>query len=112
MWYHVNKGNKNLNRIAYNTIGCASSRIKAEYIKRTTKKEKWEEIWIEKKQNHSDRNFKQFGCPECNNLMSQKELDDTWDWSGPHCNKCGCTGISMFAEVTKHKPISSGRGVR
>jgi hypothetical protein len=31
-----------------------------------------------------------------------------WYWAGPHCNKCGCTGITMFAEVTKKKPIISG----
>jgi ribosomal protein L37AE/L43A len=57
--------------------------------------------------NVSDPDYKQYKCPACGNEVSKRELDDTWDWAGPHCNECGCTGVEMFAVVTK-KPIITG----
>lgn len=35
----------------------------------------------------------------CGWVGTQKDLDKTWDWSGPHCPKCGNTGCSMMSNV-------------
>jgi len=69
-------------------------------------------VWyIKERPEHPDSDFKQFQCPDCGNLMSSRELDHTWDCAGPHCNKCGCTGMDMFSSVTTHAPVVSGRAL-
>ena len=69
-------------------------------------------VWyIKSRPEHPDRDFKQYQCPACKNLMSDRELDATWDWSGPHCDECGCTGMNMFSAVTEHAPVISGRNI-
>jgi len=81
-------------------------------IKKRNKVNKVEgEVWyIKERFEHPDRDFKQYRCPACANLMSDKELDATWDWGGPHCNECGCTGMEMFSAVTAHAPIQNAAG--
>jgi len=89
---------------------CVDSKIKAMWLRRKEQKARPDSyIEIVEDMEHGDPDFLQYECPECKNLMSKRELDHTWDWAGPHCNECGCTGMSMFASVVKHKPPRSGR---
>jgi len=101
------------NSIAFNCNEATRSEFTAyatvAYRNRKEKVGKW---FVRKDFEHPDRDMKQFSCPECKNLMSQKELDQTWDWAGPHCNNCGCTGMRMFGEVMKNKPVISGKSGR
>lgn len=46
--------------------------------------------------NHLDRPVK---CPECGWVGTEEDLDDTWDWAGPHCPSCGLTGGAMLSAV-------------
>lgn len=110
MWYHIRKADHE-NYFVFRTEACVRSRLHAQWIKFRLKR-KYPNKYIEVKADpeHADRNYKQYECPECGNLMSYNELSRTWDWAGPHCNKCGCTGMTMFAEVMKYKPIRNNRG--
>lgn len=110
MWYQLCEGEKMYGRRVYNIKLCTSNKLKAMFklVKYKSKRQDPSmEYWIKKSLEHSDPDFKQFKCPDCNNLMSKRELDYTWDWAGPHCNECGCTGMRMFSSVTL-KPIMSG----
>jgi hypothetical protein len=112
MWYWVCEGNKKNNRIAFTVKHCVANIIKAEalvkVLKYKNRDDKDYDIWIHKSLEHSDPDFKQYVCPNCGNKMSKKELDNTWDWAGPHCNKCGCTGMDMFQAATMYRPIMTG----
>ena len=113
MWYCVCEGDPEHNRIAYSVKMCTSSRILA-YVKMwKLKKEdpKWD-YWVDKRKEHADPDYKQYRCPDCGNLMSKRELDHTWDWAGPHCNACGCTGVSMFTSVISEPIMSGYQGIR
>ena len=110
MWYHINsypeKGS-----CAFSTRYCVSSWVEAQLLKiKCQRNEPDDYIEIRKDTKHADRDFLQYECPECKNLMSDRELDATWDWAGPHCNECGCTGMAMFASVQKDQPVRSGKG--
>jgi predicted RNA-binding Zn-ribbon protein involved in translation (DUF1610 family) len=107
MWYHVREGDPKHKRIVFRTVTCVRSKIKAYFIAWNLK-EPGKDVWVVADTEHADDNFKQFKCPDCGNLMSRRELDSTWDWGGPHCNVCGCTGMTMFSAVTAHKPIITG----
>lgn len=114
MWYCVNKSEKSHNRICYSFVGAFRSRIRAYIIaKYFQMKEENKEIeyWTKESVVHPDPNFKQYLCPVCGNKMSSRELDKTWDWAGPHCDKCGCTGMEMFSSVMRDTPVMSGKGV-
>ena len=110
-WYWICYGESE-DSIAFNCKEATRSKIKAILIisKRNILEStgKW---FIKELFEHPDRDLKQFKCPDCKNLMSQTELDKTWDWSGPHCNKCGCTGLQMFTSITEHAPVQSSRNV-
>ena len=108
-WLWVCSGDPNYNRSVFSVSKCTKNPILARAILLNLKRKepKWDH-WIRKDVEHHDRDYKQFQCPDCGNEMSQRELDDTWDWAGPHCNKCGCTGMSMFSAVTALKPIMTG----
>jgi len=113
-WLWVCRGNEKTGRIAFSVIKCTKNAFLAHATLRyyKWKRDGWE-YWIRKDAEHSDPDYKQYKCPECGNEMSKKELDSTWDWAGPHCNECGCTGMSMFSAVTAAKPIMSGyQGIR
>lgn len=108
MWYWVCEGKPEHKRFAFNVIECTRSKIKANYLAAKKKTENHSlDYWVLEDVEHSDPDYKQYKCPACGNEMSKRELDDTWDWAGPHCNECGCTGVAMFAAVTK-KPIITG----
>ena len=112
MWYWVCEGDPDHNRIAFSVKACVRLWIHAHMLKMILKRP-GVDVWIRKDPEHSDPDYKQYGCPDCGNKMSKRELDATWDWAGPHCNACGCTGMSMFAAVTALKPIMSGyQGIR
>ncbi len=51
-------------------------------------------------------------CPECKKTVTRKELDSTWDWSGPHCPHCGCTGVDMFSSVIEQENPKGIQGRR
>ena len=109
MWYWVCEGYEGTGKVAFKVIKCLKNKQEAEKIVIKKEKEKNKNTyWVREDEEHSDQDYKQYKCPECKNKMSSRQLDDTWDWAGPHCNKCGCTGMVMFAEVTKKKPIISG----
>lgn len=107
-WFWICKGERE-NASAFNCTEALRSKWKAKItitIRNSTRKD--EGVWyIKERAEHPDRNYKQFECPACKNLMSENELDATWNWSGPHCNKCGCTGMEMFSGVTEHAPVIS-----
>jgi ribosomal protein L37AE/L43A len=115
-WYWVcEKGitsEGDFTEITFGVKHCVKSKTKARILLRKYRikaflvKEK-AEFFIRESTTHSDRDFKQYLCPQCNNKMSDRELDNTWDWAGPHCSNCGCTGMSMFAEVMKDQPVIS-----
>ncbi|MGD2072941.1 MAG: hypothetical protein PVG65_05590 [Candidatus Thorarchaeota archaeon] len=108
-WYWVCTGNPEYNRVAFNVEYCVGSLIKAQFLKAMLKRKyKGSDVWIRKEEEHYDLNYKQYKCPDCDNLMSKRELDRNWDWSGPHCNKCGCTGMKMFVSVLGNKKIING----
>lgn len=105
MWYHVCIAVTS-DRGVFRTLHCTRSWLKAQYLK-------WKEmgpgrdVWVRRDKEHADPDYKQFLCPDCGNKMSSRELSSTWDWAGPHCNQCGCTGMRMFASVSK--PILTAR---
>lgn len=107
MWYWICSGEYKdcgVFSVAY----CVKNPITAALKLRKLQREKpEEEHWIRKHKEHSDPDYKQYRCPECGNLMSDRELSSSWDWAGPHCNKCGCTGMKMFSSVTL-RPITTG----
>lgn len=110
MWYWVCEGLKEHRRIAFNVIECTDSKIKANLLlikKKNKNTNQNVEYWIREDVEHWDRDYKQYRCPECGFEMSKRELDDAWDWAGPHCINCGCTGVTMFQAVMK-KPIITG----
>ncbi len=106
-WLWVCTGDPKNNRIAFSVVKCTKNPLlaTATLLNLKRKEPKWDH-WIRKDSEHLDRDYKQFKCPACGNEMSQRELDDTWDWAGPHCNECGCTGMTMFSAVSK--PIMTG----
>jgi hypothetical protein len=108
-WYWICYG-QSKNSIAFNCKEATRSEIVAyaivAYRNYSEKVGKW---FVRKDFEHPDRDIKQFKCPECETLMSQNELNQTWDWAGPHCNNCGCTGMTMFAAVQEHAPVISGK---
>jgi transcription elongation factor Elf1 len=110
-WYWICSSDKP-NSTGFNCKEAVKSKAHANIIvkKRNIKKEKGKVWWIRESPEHPDRDFKQFQCPDCKNMMSQRELDHTWDWAGPHCDNCGCTGLEMFVSVTEHAPVVSGAG--
>ena len=57
-----------------------------------------------------NKDLKNHKCPACGNVMTERELEHTWDWAGPHCNECGCTGMEMFTEVMKDTPVVNAQG--
>jgi hypothetical protein len=111
-WYWICKGFGE-SKLAFSCEEASRSFTYAQttVIKRNLAREEGDtDIWfVREDPEHPDHDYKQFKCPECENLMRKRELDRTWDWSGPHCNNCGCTGMTMFAGVTEHKPVISGR---
>lgn len=109
MWYWICISDKP-NAICFSSDTCYSTRIVAEVNRLLVQKSHPDEaVWIYESPNHVDRDYKEFRCPDCDNLMSQNELDRTWDWAGPHCNKCGCCGMTMFASVMEKTPVVNGR---
>lgn len=114
MWYWVCESDKSINRIAYSVKGCFNIKSEAKQLMYSLAYENASDanydIWIKTDEWHADRNYKQFRCPDCGNMMSQEELDRTWDWGGPSCSACGCTGVTMFAAVHEKKPIMNSRG--
>lgn len=115
MWYWVCQTEKDNNgkytEICFNCLECYSSKIYANLILfiKKLKTDKFTHWFIREDSEHCNRDYPQYDCPNCGNLMSKKEIDKTWDWAGPHCNNCGCTGMEMFAHVSRFKPIISGR---
>jgi len=109
-WLWVCSGDPDASRICFSVVKCTKNPVVATAtLLNLKRKDPKHDHWIRKDAEHSDPDYKQFTCAECDNVMSKRQLDDTWDWSGPHCNVCGCTGVSMFAAVTRMKPIMSGR---
>ena len=108
MWYWVCKGNPEYNRGIFNTIKCTRSRLADTACMLYHRwNDRTQDYWVRKDVEHSDPDYKQYQCPACAHKMSKRELDSTWDWAGPHCNNCGCTGMDMFSAVTL-KPIITG----
>ncbi len=111
MWYWICRGHGNTDivfRWKYATRNFIVARILLIKEKLQGEKiEKNDKVFIRKDRKHPDRNFPQHECPACGHLMSDEELDDTWDWAGPHCDCCGCTGLNMFAAVSG--PMVSSR---
>lgn len=108
-WLWVCSGDRDANRMCYSVVKCTKNPLVATTtLLNLKRKDSQHDHWVKKDVEHSDRDYKQFKCPECENQMSKRELDDTWDWSGPHCSECGCTGVRMFAAVKRLKPIMSG----
>jgi predicted RNA-binding Zn-ribbon protein involved in translation (DUF1610 family) len=109
MWYHI-RAYPYKGAIVFSNLHCVDSKLKAMWLKRKEQKARPDSyIEIKEDMEHSDPDYKQFLCPDCGNLMSKREIDKTWDWAGPHCNKCGCTGMEMFVSVVKHHPPQSSR---
>ncbi len=110
MWYWLCESEPGTGKLVFKVIKCSKTRIDVEKIKKKKEASSVNKnfYWIKEDLEHHDRDYKQYECPECKNLMSTRQLDNTWDWAGPHCNKCGCTGITMFVEVTKNKPVMTG----
>ena len=105
-WYHVCVGDDISTDVKFCTSSILSA-IRSMMAWRRIERKHNNKVFIRPSKYHSDRDYKQFKCPNCGNLMSQLELDHTWDWSGPHCNECGCTGFDMFISV--NEPVISGR---
>jgi len=108
-WYWICKSNEDC-EICFWCKEATLSKINAKFIIwwRNLQARNEDYHWfIREDGEHPDRDLKQYKCPECGNLMSSAELDSTWDWAGPHCDECGCTGLTMFAAVSK--PVISGR---
>lgn len=98
--------------LAFNCKEAFRSEIKAQAIVtfRNLTEKGANGVWFVRKDvDHPDPDYKQFECPDCHYVMSERELDRTWDWAGPHCSQCGCTGLTMFAAVQERKPVMSGR---
>lgn len=96
------------NSVAFNCTEATRSKIIAYAI--VTKRNCSEKVgkWFVRKDcEHPDRDMKQFKCPACGGLLSQKELNETWDWAGPHCPYCKCTGLMMFSAVQDHAPVTA-----
>ena len=108
-WYWICYGPYE-NSIGFNCNEAVRSKIMAyATIAYRNSKEKVGKWFVKELFEHPDPDRKQFKCPECNALMSKKELDKTWDWSGPHCNNCGCTGMVMFGAIQDHAPVMSSK---
>ena len=106
-WYWLCYGQYK-NSIAFNCTEATRSKLRAKAVVWKRNLLESTGIWfIKETYEHPDRDMKQFQCPECKNLMSKKELNKTWDWAGPHCNACGCTGMIMFGAVQDHAPVMS-----
>ncbi len=115
MWYWICRGHGDTDGVFRTKFACKSrisaqialikERLFGEPISLDPNNE--DKLFIMKRKEHPDRDRKQHQCPECGNLMSDKELDSTWDWAGPHCDNCGCTGMEMFSAV--NGPVVSGR---
>jgi ribosomal protein L37AE/L43A len=112
-WLWVCSGDPDSHRIVFSVVKCTKSRTLAcATLLNLKRKEPRYDHWIRKDVEHYDRDYKQFKCPECENEMSNNELSATWDWAGPHCNACGCTGMSMFSAVTLNPIMSGYQGVK
>jgi len=111
MWYWICRGHGDTD-VVFRTKGACRIKLQAYFLLLKEKLfgkqiEGNDKLFIRKEGTHPDRDRPQHQCPACGNLMSDKELDDTWDWAGPHCNECGCTGMEMFSAV--YDPIVSCR---
>lgn len=113
-WLWVCSGDPKNRRMTFSVSKCTKNPLLATAtLLNLKRKDPQSDHWIRKDVEHHDRDYKQFKCPDCGNEMSNNELSDTWDWAGPHCNACGCTGMSMFVSVTALKPIMSAtQGIR
>ena len=40
-------------------------------------------------------------CPECGKTSTRQEWSSAWDWGGPHCPKCGASGMGVFSSVVE-----------
>ena len=108
-WYWICYGQYK-NSICFNCTEATRSVIIAyAWVTFRNRKEKVGKWFVRKDFEHPNRDMKQFKCPECGTLMSQKELDRTWDWAGPHCNSCECTGLTMFSSIQDHAPVIGGK---
>lgn len=112
-WLWVCSGDPNTNRMCFSVVKCTKNSILATAtLLNLKRKDPKSDHWIRKDAEHYDRDYKQFKCPDCGNEMSNNELSATWDWAGPHCNECGCTGMSMFSAVTLNPIMSGYQGVK
>jgi predicted RNA-binding Zn-ribbon protein involved in translation (DUF1610 family) len=112
-WLWVCSGDPDMGRGVFSVVKCTKNPLLATAtLLNLKRKDPKSDHWIRKDVEHHDRDYKQFKCPDCGNEMSQRELDNTWDWAGPHCNACGCTGMSMFSAVTLNPIMSGYQGVK
>lgn len=98
MWYSVCESEPEHKRHVWSKVYTSRSRLKT-YFKCWRLKRPGVDVWVKKDKIHPDPDYKQYICPDCGNMMSERELNNTWDWAGPHCNACGCTGMTMFSSI-------------
>ena len=120
MWYWVCRGKGNTD-VVFRTIYCVKSNIKAQLLlqkeklfgepsdhsKATGKKDK---LFIREDIHHSDMDYPQHLCSECEYTMSNNEVDSLWSGGGPVCINCGSKSINLL--VTVMAPVLTVKGAK